>query len=99
MDVKVTTMVFDPDTVRVSGETDTFNTVDAIKSRLEPSEYYSGVTITSANLDRTGKRVQFEVKLQRARQDFSYLMLGIEGGVRHLIDHLHHSEAFPIARL
>lgn len=67
LDVHVTSMVVDPDTVRISGETDTFNTVDSLKSGLEKSSYYSSVTISSANLDRSGKKVQFELKLQRAR--------------------------------
>ena len=57
----------DPDTVRMSGDTDTFNAVDTIKNRLEPSAYFSAVTITSANRDRTGKRFQFEIKLQRSK--------------------------------
>jgi len=64
-DVDVTNMVIDADTVRITGETDTFNTVDNLKSRLEPSVYFKSVTINSANLDRTGKRVNFEIKLQR----------------------------------
>ena len=67
LDVKVTRMVVDPEVVQVKGETDTFNTVDIIKKGLEPSEYFSAVTISSANLDRSGKRVQFEIKLQRAK--------------------------------
>ena len=66
-DMNVTRLVVDPETVRMSGDTDTFNAVDTIKNRLEPSAYFSAVTITSANLDRTGKRVQFEIKLQRAK--------------------------------
>jgi Tfp pilus assembly protein PilN len=67
LDVQVSRMVIDQETVRVSGKTDTFNTVDSIKTGLEPSKYFSGVTISSANLDRTGKRVQFEIKLQRKK--------------------------------
>jgi general secretion pathway protein L len=67
LDVQLTSMVVDPDAVRISGETDTFNTVDSIKNDLEPSAYFSQVTISSANLDRSGKRVQFELKLQRTR--------------------------------
>jgi general secretion pathway protein L len=67
MDVLLNSMVVDPETVRISGETDTFNTVDSIKNGLEPSSYYSQVTIASANLDRSGKRVQFEIKLQRTK--------------------------------
>ncbi|MBW2609595.1 MAG: PilN domain-containing protein [Deltaproteobacteria bacterium] len=66
-DLHITSMVVDLETVRISGETDTFNTVDNIKSGLEPSEYFSAVTISSANLDRTGKRVKFEMKLQRTK--------------------------------
>ena len=66
-EVLLNSMVVDPETVRISGETDTFNTVDSIKSELEPSPYYSQVTIASANLDRSGKRVQFEIKLQRTK--------------------------------
>jgi general secretion pathway protein L len=67
LDVLLNSMVVDPETVRISGETDTFNTVDSIKNDLEPSPYYSQVTIASANLDRSGKRVQFEIKLQRTK--------------------------------
>jgi type II secretion system protein L len=66
LDMHVTRLVVDPDTVRMSGDTDTFNAVDTIKNRLEPSAYFSAVTITSANRDRTGNRFQFEIKLQRA---------------------------------
>jgi general secretion pathway protein L len=67
LDLKVLSMVVDPETVQIKGETDTFNTVDSIKKGLDPSGYFSEVTISSANLDRSGKRVQFEMRLKRAR--------------------------------
>jgi general secretion pathway protein L len=67
LDVKATRMVFDPEVVKIKGETDTFNTVDSIKKGLERSQYFSAVTISSANLDRSGKRVQFEIALQRVK--------------------------------
>jgi general secretion pathway protein L len=67
LDVKVIRMVIDPEVVQIKGETDTFNTVDIVKKGLEPSEYFSKVTISSANLDRSGKRVTFEIKLQRVK--------------------------------
>jgi general secretion pathway protein L len=67
LDVRVLSMVIDPETVQIKGETDTFNTVDAIKKGLEPSPYFNEVIISSANLDRSGKRVQFEVNLKRRR--------------------------------
>ena len=67
LDVKVMSMVIDPEAINIKGETDTFNTVDIIKKGLEPSEYFSAVTISSANLDRSRKRVQFEIKLKRLK--------------------------------
>jgi len=64
--IDITNMVIDAESVRITGETDSFNTVNNIKSRLEPSVYFKSVTISSANLDRTGNRVDFEIKMQRA---------------------------------
>ena len=62
--VHMTRIVVDPDGVLIRGETDTFNTVDTIKKGLEPSPYFNAVTISSANLDRSGNRVRFEMKLE-----------------------------------
>jgi general secretion pathway protein L len=66
-DVDVTNMVIDTETIRISGETDTFNTVNSLKSELESSVYFNDITINSAKLDRTGKRVDFEIKLRRKK--------------------------------
>ncbi len=65
LDVHVTRMVIDPETLQIIGKTDTFNTVDKIKNILEHSSYFSAVTISSANFDRTENQVRFELKLQR----------------------------------
>jgi general secretion pathway protein L len=67
LNVRITVMTIDQDTVRLSGRTSDFNMVDGIKNSLEPSGYFNGVTITSANMDRSGKHVQFELRLQRAK--------------------------------
>jgi type II secretory pathway component PulL len=67
LNVQVSQMVIDQETVRITGKTDTFNTVDNMKSGLESSKYFSAVAIISTNLDRTGKQVQFEIKLQRKK--------------------------------
>jgi len=64
-DILMTDMVIDFETIRISGETDTFNTVDSIKNELESSDYFRNITITSSKKDRTGKRVQFEMRIQR----------------------------------
>ena len=65
LNVHVNRMVIDTETVKISGKTDTFNEVDKIKNNLETSIQFSGVTISSANLDRTGKGVRFEIKIDR----------------------------------
>ena len=66
-DVRVAQIVVDPDGVQIKGDTDTFNTVDTIKKGLEPSSYFTDVTISSASLDRSGDRVRFEMKLGRVK--------------------------------
>jgi len=63
LNVHINRMVIDTETVRISGKTGAFNQVDRIKNNLEPSPNFSGVTISSANLDRTGKGVRFEIRI------------------------------------
>jgi len=60
-------MVADPETVRLSGRTDAFHEVDKIKNELSASAMFGPVAITSANLDRTGKKIQFEISIERNR--------------------------------
>ncbi|MBN1276772.1 MAG: PilN domain-containing protein [Deltaproteobacteria bacterium] len=67
LNVSVTRIGIDQETVRVSGKTDTYSTVDKIQNGLEGSEFFNEVTISSTNLDKSGNQVQFEIKLVRAR--------------------------------
>lgn len=62
--VDITRMVISPDDVLISGNTDTFNSVDDIKSRLEQIDYFKKVTISTANIDRSGKEVRFQLKVE-----------------------------------
>jgi general secretion pathway protein L len=57
-------MVIQPEDVIISGTTDTFNSVDDIKSRLEQIQFFQKVTISSANIDRSGNEVQFMLKAE-----------------------------------
>ncbi len=68
LDVRIVRMIIDPEMVRMSGTTTTFNAVDNIKGSLESSPLFDQVTISSANLDRKGKKVSFEIKLKRGWQ-------------------------------
>ncbi len=61
--VNLKRLVIQPDNVLVSGTTDTYESVDTIKSRLESIQQFEKVTISSANLDRSGKEVQFMLKV------------------------------------
>jgi general secretion pathway protein L len=64
LDVVLTKVVISPGSVIVSGSTGTFNSVDDMKGRMEQAESFTAVTITSANLDRSGNRVDFKLKIQ-----------------------------------
>ncbi|MBW2707973.1 MAG: PilN domain-containing protein [Deltaproteobacteria bacterium] len=65
IDLKVSRLVIDPHSVRIKGETDTYNTVDRVKQGLEKSPLFKTTTISSANLDQGKNRVLFEIKLGR----------------------------------
>ncbi|MEJ2099499.1 MAG: type II secretion system protein GspL [Desulfobacterales bacterium] len=62
--VNFTRLVIQPENVLISGTTDTFNSVDDIKSRLEQIQHFQKVTISSANIDRSGNEVQFMLKVE-----------------------------------
>jgi Tfp pilus assembly protein PilN len=63
LDVELKSIVSGGDNVVVSGNTDTFNAVDDIKTGLEQSELFKTVSISSANMDKSGKRVRFKIKV------------------------------------
>jgi general secretion pathway protein L len=65
IDLKVSRLVIDPNSVRIKGNTDTYNTVDRVKQGLEKSSLFKTTTISSANLDQGKNRVLFEIKLGR----------------------------------
>jgi len=65
--VHVHRMVVDPETIRISGRTNAFNEVDRIKNELAAVKRFGPVNITSANLDRSGNKVQFEITIERKR--------------------------------
>jgi len=64
-DVDVSSLIIDTERVRLKGETDSFNTVDTVKKGLQESAYFKDVAIGSAQLDRSGNRVRFELIMER----------------------------------
>lgn len=65
MDVLIERMVIDSQTVRLSGNTDTFNTVDGLKGVLQHSPHFDRIKISSADLDRDARRVNFDLQITR----------------------------------
>ena len=47
----------------ISGDTNTFNSVDTIKSRLEQVDAFKKITISSANINKSDNRVRFKLKI------------------------------------
>jgi type II secretory pathway component PulL len=62
--IDITRLVVSPENVLISGNTDTFNSVDDIKGKLEQIDFFKKVTISSANTDRSGNEVRFQLKAE-----------------------------------
>jgi hypothetical protein len=63
IDVALNSIIIGSDSILISGDTDTFNAVDDMKSRLEDAEAFKTVSISSANMDKSGNRVNFKLKV------------------------------------
>ena len=63
LDVTVSRFVIGPENVQISGDTDTFNAVDDIKTRLEQGKLFKKVTISSTSKDNTENRINFKLKI------------------------------------
>ncbi|MCJ7615376.1 MAG: pilus assembly protein PilM [Desulfobacterales bacterium] len=63
IDVEVTKFVFGAENVMLTGNTDTFNSVNIIKSKLEQVEFFKQVVISSADVDKSENRVRFKLQI------------------------------------
>lgn len=63
VDVTLKTFVLGAESVSIAGDTDSFNSVDNIKSKLEQADIFKKIVISSANIDKVDKRVRFKLKL------------------------------------
>jgi len=64
LDLKFTRLIIGEDNVTITGNTDTFNTVDTVKGRLEADDMFQSVTIVSTSKDKTGNRIRFRLKVK-----------------------------------
>ena len=63
IDVVLSRMTIGANEVSISGETKDFNSVDEIKSRLEKNDHFKEITIASANMNKSGSKVLFKLKI------------------------------------
>ena len=63
--VDISRMVIGADNILISGQTGGYDSVDEVKNSLEKIPYFKKVTITSSNIDRSGKEVRFQIKAER----------------------------------
>ena len=64
IDVEVTKFVFGFENLMLTGNTDTFNSVNKIKSKLEQADFFKKVIISSANIDKAENRVRFKLQIK-----------------------------------
>jgi general secretion pathway protein L len=63
-DMDVTNMIIDQKDVRISGDADSYKTIDSMENDLKPSPLYKSVEIGSTK--KSGNRIRFDLKLTRA---------------------------------
>ncbi len=63
-DVVVERLVVGSDDVILSGTTDSFNSVDALKSEFGKSELFDKIDISTATMSKIDKRVSFKLRLE-----------------------------------
>ena len=64
IDATFTRMAIGDDNMIITGDTDSFNSVDLMKGRLEQTESFESVSIVSTNKNKSGNRIQFRLKLK-----------------------------------
>jgi type II secretory pathway component PulL len=63
INVDFTRLVIGAESTVISGDTDTFNSVDSIKNSLEKSDLFKKIIISSANVNKSDNRVRFKIKI------------------------------------
>jgi len=64
IEIHVSRLVIDQESVRVKGTTDTFNNVNIIQSNLRKSPMYEDVDIVSASADKGSNQIRFELRME-----------------------------------
>jgi Tfp pilus assembly protein PilN len=65
MQVRVTEIILDPESVAVSGEADSFETVNRIKSKLDQSSFFKQVELKTARASSLENVFEFKFQMKR----------------------------------
>jgi Tfp pilus assembly protein PilN len=64
VDVQFSRLILADDSVVISGDSDTFNSVDTIKGSLESSDIFQEVTIVSTTKEAKDNRIRFRLRIK-----------------------------------
>lgn len=64
VNVVLNQLVIGPEAILLSGDADSFNTVNMIQQRLDQDPAFKSVSISSANQQKSGNRVNFKMRIQ-----------------------------------
>ncbi len=62
-DVELTQLVLGSENLQLSGTASSFNTVNQIQNQLEPVPFFRKVMISSATVERSGEKIQFNINI------------------------------------
>lgn len=64
LDIEFTRFVLGTENLKIAGDTDTYTTVNEMKTNFEKIKYFKKVDISSTTNDPAGKRVRFKLKIE-----------------------------------
>ncbi len=64
IDMDISRFLFNQEQLVISGSTDNFNSVDKIKNKIESSQVFKTVNISSAAADKNGSRINFKFMIE-----------------------------------
>jgi hypothetical protein len=63
--VELDRVFVDSEAIQIVGQSDSYNSIDILKNEFQSIPYISESNIQSAKADKTGKNINFEIRLKR----------------------------------
>ncbi|MCF8055898.1 MAG: PilN domain-containing protein [Desulfocapsa sp.] len=64
LDVRLTRLIYESKGLRITGLTDSFNTVENVKNNLQKSQDFANVVISSTKQDLKNNKINFELRIE-----------------------------------